>query len=91
MHKILCTLLCFFLLAGIMASCRSNSTGPAKKAPGNQFTAIPAVEGFVVKPSALIQTITISGTLKPYEETVLMPEVAGRVVIINLPEGKFVK
>lgn len=55
------------------------------------FNELPAVEGYIVKPSLIRQTITVSGTLKPFEETVLMPEVAGRVVEINLPEGKFVK
>jgi membrane fusion protein (multidrug efflux system) len=49
------------------------------------------VEGFVVKPIAVDQSIAISGTLKPFDETVLMPDVSGRVVTINLPEGKFVK
>jgi len=49
------------------------------------------VEGFIVKPSVLDQSITISGTIKPYEETVIMPEVPGRVVAINLQEGKTVK
>jgi membrane fusion protein (multidrug efflux system) len=44
-----------------------------------------------VKPVVLDQVITISGTLKPFEETVLMPEVAGRVVYINLSEGGYVK
>jgi membrane fusion protein (multidrug efflux system) len=91
MHKKQIALLVLFLLAGLTASCRQNASGPAKKVPGNQFTAIPAVEGFVVKSSVLIQTIAISGTLKPFEETVLMPEVPGRVVMINLQEGKFVK
>ena len=75
-------------LTTVLYNCHS---GQAKKAPGNQFAAIPAVEGFVVKPSVLIQTIAISGTLKAFEETVLMPEVAGRVVTINLQEGKSVK
>ncbi len=37
------------------------------------------------------QTISISGTLKPFEETVMMPEVAGRVVDIHLSEGGFAK
>jgi membrane fusion protein (multidrug efflux system) len=50
-----------------------------------------SVEGIIVKPVILDQVITISGTLKPFEETVLMPEVAGRVVYINLSEGGFVK
>jgi membrane fusion protein, multidrug efflux system len=85
------TILSLFLLAGMMVSCRQNASGPAKNAPVNQFNAVPAVEGFVVKPTVVDQSIAISGTLKPFEETVLMPEVAGRVVTINLQEGKFVK
>jgi membrane fusion protein (multidrug efflux system) len=88
MKKTSINLVCFSALAAILFNCHS---GPAKKASGNQFTAIPAVEGFVVTPSVLIQTIAISGTLKPFEETVLMPEAAGRVVTINLQEGKSVK
>ena len=57
----------------------------------NRSILISDIEGFIVKPSVIDQTITISGTIKPMEETVLMPEVAGRVVMINLEEGKFVK
>jgi len=49
------------------------------------------VEAFIVQPSVLEQFITVSGTIKPFEETVVMPEVPGRVVAINLPEGKTVK
>lgn len=46
------------------------------------------VDGFVVQPTLLDLTITVSGTLKSFEETVLMPEVSGRVVEIHLLEGK---
>lgn len=49
------------------------------------------VEGYIVKPSVLEQSITVSGTLKPFEETVLMSDISGRVISINLPEGKKVK
>lgn len=49
------------------------------------------VEGYVVKPSFLDQTITVSGTLKPFEETVLMSDISGRVITLNLPEGERVK
>lgn len=72
-----------------LLSCNSNA--PQKAAPARAFNATPVVEGFVVRPSAITQTIVISGTLKPFEETVLMPEVTGRVVTINLTEGKFVR
>ncbi len=46
------------------------------------------VDGFVVQPTLLNLTITVSGTIKSFEETVLMPEVSGRVVEIHLLEGK---
>jgi membrane fusion protein, multidrug efflux system len=61
------------------------------KNSSRQTNTISDIEGFIVKPSTIDQTISISGTIKPMEETVLMPEVPGRVVMINLNEGKFVK
>ena len=79
------------LLLSLFFSCRSSGFQPGKNAPVNQFNAVLAVEGFVVKPVVVDQAIAISGTLKPFDETVLMPDIGGRVVIINLPEGKFVK
>jgi membrane fusion protein, multidrug efflux system len=75
-------------LAGILCSCHSEANG--NKNAGRQ-PAVLNVEGVIVKPVNLDQTITVSGTLKPFEETVLMPEVAGRVVYLNLSEGGFVK
>jgi len=49
------------------------------------------VDAYVVKPSLLISEISVSGTLLAFEEVDLKNEVAGRVVMINLPEGKAVK
>jgi len=71
-----------------MFACQSK--GPEAKSVKQQLGQL-KVEAFIVKPSVLDQSITISGTLKPFEETVIMPEVAGRVVAINLQEGKTVK
>jgi membrane fusion protein, multidrug efflux system len=72
-----------------LISCTSNKSD--NNTANKQGSSISDVEGFVVKPSTIDQTITISGTLKALEETVLMPEVAGRIVKINLDEGRFVK
>ena len=72
-----------------LSGCRSKD--PVKTEPGRQTNVISNIEGFVVRPSTIEQTISVSGTLKPFEETVLMPEVSGRVVNINLDEGKFVR
>jgi membrane fusion protein (multidrug efflux system) len=49
------------------------------------------VDAIIVKPSLLINEIGVSGSLMAFEEVDLKNEVAGRVVMINLPEGKFVK
>jgi membrane fusion protein (multidrug efflux system) len=77
------------LSVGLFVFCQSSQpkTIPASK----NVSAIPAVEGFVIKAASIHQTVSVSGTLKPFEETVLMPEATGRVVGMHLPEGKFVK
>jgi membrane fusion protein (multidrug efflux system) len=74
-----------------LCSCPSKAPDKNAAPAGGGFKSVPVVEGFVAKPSVIQQVISISGTLKPFEETVLMPEVTGRVVQVNLPEGKFVK
>jgi len=78
------TMLCFI-------GCHSNKSTSKEtniKSKGKFQT---KVDAFVVKPSLLIDQITVSGSLLAYEEVALMNEIAGRVVLINLPEGKFVK
>ena len=74
-------LLVIMIYSGILYSCHSEAG--SQKNVNRQIVNI-RVEGIIVRPSVLDQTITISGTLKPFEETVLMPEVAGRVVDINI-------
>jgi membrane fusion protein (multidrug efflux system) len=79
----------FLLVITTLYSC--NSSNKDKKGTKKQDNQVSFLEGYIVKPVVLDQTISVSGTLKPFDETVLMPEVVGRVVKINLPEGKFVK
>jgi membrane fusion protein (multidrug efflux system) len=85
----LLNLLCLTLLTTLICSCKSGKTDP--KQSGNKSKDNPPVEWTIVKPSVLQETITVSGTLIPFEATTLQPEVSGRVVKINLPEGKLVK
>jgi membrane fusion protein (multidrug efflux system) len=86
------TLFLMFSIFSILAltSCLKNGgkaqAGGAR--PGSQTV---VVEGIVAKVTPVNQTITISGTLIPFQETTLMPEVVGRVIRINLPEGSYVK
>ncbi|HEY3389327.1 MAG TPA: biotin/lipoyl-binding protein, partial [Prolixibacteraceae bacterium] len=82
------TLLGITVVAITLFACQS--TSPEAKSAKQKITGL-KVEAFIVNPSVLDQSITISGTLIPFEETVIMPEVSGRVVTINLQEGKTVK
>ena len=77
--------LSLILIAGV--SCSGNK----KKKEGKENPSISFIEGYVITPSVVDETIGISGTLRPFEETVLMPEMPGRVVMVNLPEGQLVK
>jgi membrane fusion protein (multidrug efflux system) len=81
----------FIILAALTGFYRCKSKADDKNIAFKQTNTISDIEGFIVKPSAIDQIISISGTIKPMEETVLMPEVPGRVVLINLDEGKFVR
>lgn len=78
-------LVAFFLRMGFT---KSTDTTKNKSLKGKT---IKKVDAYVVKPSLLINEIAVSGSLMAFDEVNLMNEVAGRVVMINLPEGKFVK
>ncbi|MFH0922281.1 MAG: efflux RND transporter periplasmic adaptor subunit [Fibrobacterota bacterium] len=79
---------CIILAAFAFSGCGS---GKADKAAAGRSKTHPIVEGLIVSPSNLRQIVTVSGTLKPFDETVLMPEVNGRVTAVTIPEGRFVK
>lgn len=79
-------------LAVLTHSCgqKQNDT-PVKQNGGNAVLSVTSVEGFVAKTVDLQENVTASGTLVPAEETELHPEASGRLVKINLPEGRLVK
>jgi len=85
MRKKMVFLIGMTILICTLPSCQS------KKQVVKSIGVVPVVDGFVVSPSSIKQIISVSGTIKSFEETVLMPEVTGRVVAIHLPEGQSVK
>jgi membrane fusion protein, multidrug efflux system len=78
----------FLILLILVSACNSGKS--SKTDEPKRMSTVPVVEGFIVKPGLLDQSITVSGSLKAFEETVLMPDISGRVVKVNLPEGKYV-
>jgi len=47
-------------------------------------------DGFIVRTKSLSENIDVPGTLLPFEETEIRPEISGRIVYLNVPEGRFV-
>lgn len=81
------------ILSGVMLiamfACSKSKENPGDKAGKDK--PLLKVNGFVVQGKKLIEEISVSGTLLSYEEVELKPEISGRIIKINLPEGKFVK
>src|SRR5882757_1757602 len=48
------------------------------------------VDGFVVERHSISDKVEVPGSLLPFEETQIRPEVSGRVVDLNIPEGSIV-
>ncbi|MBL7798649.1 MAG: efflux RND transporter periplasmic adaptor subunit [Saprospiraceae bacterium] len=87
MKKTLCLL--HAVAALFFTACSGDKTNGADKPARSSYDNI-TIEGFIVKPATLTATVTAAGTLLPMEETELHTEATGRVVAINLPEGKTV-
>ncbi|HEY0679593.1 MAG TPA: efflux RND transporter periplasmic adaptor subunit [Chitinophagaceae bacterium] len=47
-------------------------------------------EGFIVKTRQMSEDIEVPGSLLPYEETEIRPEISGKVIALNVREGNFV-
>ena len=63
----------------------------AKSTKGSASSAPMPVEGFIVTPSVLNANVLVAGTLLPFEQTEIHPEVAGKVVALSIREGAFVR
>lgn len=59
-------------------------------AGGRQGNMPVQAEGFIVKARPMSEDLEVPGSLLPYEETAIMPEISGRVVSLNVREGNFV-
>ncbi|MCX6148395.1 MAG: efflux RND transporter periplasmic adaptor subunit [Candidatus Kapabacteria bacterium] len=81
------------LIAGIVAIRKYSAPKeePSEKPNTKNYLALVShIEGIIAKYSKIDQDIELSGTIIPSDETTLMTEVAGRVVSLNLQEGKSV-
>jgi membrane fusion protein, multidrug efflux system len=69
-----------------------NTAAPTNAAPSAKLgSGDIALDGFVVRPSAMSENVVLSGTLRPAEEVEIHSEISGRMVEIHLSEGKLVQ
>ena len=72
-------------------SSADGSGGPQRGGgQGGQQPAM-AVDIFIIKPTLINEKIEVSGSLEANETTEIHPEISGRLVQLNIAEGKFVK
>ncbi|RYG02249.1 MAG: efflux RND transporter periplasmic adaptor subunit [Chitinophagaceae bacterium] len=72
-------------------ACKEDKTKTAQLPAAPKGNAAIQAEGFIVKEKSLSENIEVPGSLLPFEETQIRPEISGRLVQLNIPEGNFVK
>ncbi len=70
---------------------KSKDPDPQKNPAARPAPAALSVEGFLIQPTVLNSSIDVAGTLLPFEETEIHPEVSGKVVMLSIKEGAIVK
>ncbi len=86
--KLFAAILFLFLSA---CDSKSKDPDPPKNSAARPAPAALPVEGFLIQPTVLNSSIDVAGTLLPFEETEIHPEVSGKVVMLSIKEGAIVK
>jgi membrane fusion protein (multidrug efflux system) len=74
-----------------LLSCKEKKEDPAEIKPAGRGNTAVQAEGFIVREKTLSEALEVPGSLLPFEETQIRPEISGRLTQLNIPEGKFVK
>ncbi|MBO9572971.1 MAG: biotin/lipoyl-binding protein, partial [Chitinophagaceae bacterium] len=90
--KSLCLLLGTFsvLTLSFLLSCKEKKK-EATIIPTKTVNKPVQAEGFVIRTRALSENIQVPGSLLPFESTEIRPEISGRIVQLDIPEGKIVQ
>lgn len=73
----------------VFTACNENPKEPGVM-PARSVNLPLQAEGFIVKTRPLNESIEMPGTLQPFETTEIRPEIPGRIVDLNIPEGRVV-
>jgi membrane fusion protein, multidrug efflux system len=86
---VLLVLVSWFLLKG--GKPEEGGRGPGRGPGKGKKDAPRLVEALVLRPQSLQNELSVTGSLLAFDEVELKNDVAGRIVFLNLPEGKNVK
>jgi membrane fusion protein, multidrug efflux system len=82
----------FFLKNKFWGSTSAPNNPPATNAPSAKLgSAEIALDGYVVRASAMSENLVLSGTLRPAEEVEIHSEISGRMTEMRISEGKLVQ
>ncbi len=82
----------YFLLAPLLAlsllpACKSEKKDNAPAVGATRQDMPLQVEGFIVVAKNLAENLEVPGTLQPFEETEIRPEISGRLISLKIVEG----
>ncbi len=90
-RKLLAGILFLFILSACSSKSEDKSSSATKKDSKQGPANAPlSVEGYLVQASVLNSTIQVAGSLLPFEETEIHPEVPGKIVSLSIKEGAVV-
>jgi len=83
--------LVYISFISVIASCGGKAEEKKAGSAGNNRQQIPGrVDGFIVKTTSVSENLEVPGTLVANEATEIHPEVSGRIIQLNVAEGKLV-
>jgi membrane fusion protein (multidrug efflux system) len=77
----------FVVLLGLLWTGCESKKGEIMKAKGSDVL---LVEAFLVQATSVHENVEVPGSLLPAEETIIRPEVSGKIISLNVPEGSLV-
>jgi membrane fusion protein, multidrug efflux system len=81
----------FIFLISACGSKTKKTDPPSKNNATPSAHAALSVDGYIIHPSVLHSSIEVAGTLLPFEETDIHPEVSGKVTYLAIKEGAHVQ
>lgn len=76
-----------FLIASCGAKKKDNNAAPAGGGPNRQ-NMVMAVDAYIVTPEAFAENIEVPGSIIANEATEIHPEISGRIIQLNVAEGR---